>query len=281
MLHPNFGQSGFIRSYKGFTLAEALITLGIAAIVAVLGIYTITNQPNQSNQYGRTTDDLINHLEMACESVKMAYGTGPLYAKKVSAVSGPGNHNFDFAYTETPTTEDADGWQSAAYTSRCTLHPEIADTYTCHALYRGMSIFLPEWESSVKTGTAPVRLEYPSNVIVYTRPDEATVTDTLNQIPNEGSDNTPVGFAHDDIMDYTDDREWLLLDMNGTKSPNSITAGGDRVLVNVNDKNCRILTARQKCKEVNPGSNCTEAYAQSFYDVYKNYCPDWSTNCPQ
>ena len=78
-----------------------------------------------------------------------------------------------------------------------------------------------------------------------------------------------------------DDRQFVLLDMNGTASPNSIGANGDRVLLYVADNSCRIRTAYQACRSEladKQGTTSTAddlpcnqqaAYVQSFYDVYK------------
>lgn len=272
---------------------ELLITLGLLALLAVLSINMLAQSPSSANRWGRVANDMVTHLEMACNTVRLSQGTGPFRATKIVATPpvDPSMHQYEYAYTEAGSTEDPDGYQSAAYTSKCPLHTDtatsdgIANTYVCNTLYRGMSIFLPTWESNVKKLTGPERLEYPNDIVLYLRPDEATVADPNSEIPNAGADNTPASFAHDDIMDTVDDREWLLLDMNGTDGPNSIAAGGDRVLLHVDDSSCKILTARQKCKLVNSAGTCNDGavttYPQSFYDQNRNYCSNFlDANCP-
>jgi len=250
------------------TLAELLIGLVIIAVMAALTIPILTRQANDPGQVSRQVDDLIQHLERACNNVRLQYGAGPMNARTVAA-SPLNNHNYDYVYVSTVTSaDDPDGWDAAASyvgttsNDKCDLHGTIPNTYICNEKYRGMGIFLPTWESNVKSDSAPERLTYADNRVLYLRPDEATVTDTSNEIPNDTADT----FDHDDIMATTDDRQWLLLDTNGTNGTNRITT--DRVLLFVDDDTCKVTTARQKCHEV--GGSCTlTSYPQSFYDSYK------------
>ncbi|MGE0201024.1 MAG: type II secretion system protein J [Candidatus Melainabacteria bacterium] len=117
----------------------------------------------------------------------------------------------------------------------------------------GWTTFLPGWESTTPTlTTAPTVLNYPQDMLLYLKPYEATVPDPSNQIPN-----TPTA-----IMSGVTDGTWVLLDMNGTDTPNSIAATGDRVLLNIDDTTCQVKTAAKLCTE----RSCTEAYGNSFYD---------------
>jgi len=117
----------------------------------------------------------------------------------------------------------------------------------------GWTTFLPGWESTTPAlTTAPTVLNYPQDMLLYLKPYETTVPDPSNQIPN-----TPTN-----IMSGVDDATWVLLDMNGTDSPNSISSTGDRVLLNIDDTTCQVETAAELCTE----RSCTEAYGSSFYD---------------
>lgn len=252
-----------IHTKSGFSLAELLIGLVIIAVMAALTIPMLTRNANDAGQIARQVDDLIQHMERACNNVRLQYGAGPMNARTVAA-SPSGSHNYDFVYITTVVSpDDPDGYDATTtYASKCSLHSTIPNTYLCNTKYRGMALFLPTWESVAQYTTGPEQLKYADNRILYLRPDETTVTDTSNDIPNNSVD----AFEYDDIMATTDDRQWLLLDMTGTNGSNNIAT--DRVLLHVNDDTCKVLTARQKCHEV--GADCTlTSYPQSFYDSYK------------
>lgn len=281
-----------MRDFKqAFSLAEILITITLVGVLTVLSINMLVQTPSSPSKWGRVAYDLVTHLESACNSVKLSYGTGPLNARKISTTL-TGSHQYEYVYVNASgSTEDPDGYVSPTYTAKCALHTDTAtadgiqDTYICNNTARGMSEFLPSWEGTAKGFSSPSRMEYPNGIVLYTKPDESTVP-ANTEIPDDGADTTPASFSHDDIMDTTDDRNWVLLDMNGTNGPNSITASGDRILLYVDDDSCKVLTARQQCKLVNSTGVCNDnatitTYPQSFLDSYKNYCSDFSAaNCP-
>jgi prepilin-type N-terminal cleavage/methylation domain-containing protein len=107
---------------------------------------------------------------------------------------------------------------------------------------------LPTWESiAIYTSSSPELLTYPSRVIVYIKPEQVSGM----------SATTLAG---------TNNREWVMMDVNGTTGPNSLSSSGDRVLFYIENTSGRVLTAYQKCQE-----DGTTTYTQSFYDLYKGY----------
>lgn len=169
----------------------------------------------------------------------------------------------------------------------------------------GLASVLPTVESLVtytarNSGTStPGQLLYPSNLLLYLDPEDTNIPDTGNQLPiHQASaltpDNPVTAASPQTIMAGTDDREWLLLDVNGTGGQNDLGISGDRVLLMVDDSTGRVLTAWQKCWMLtNPippddatyhgipygsGTTCvmsgtapTRTYYKSFFDVFKNY----------
>lgn len=306
LVEKKSGLTGF--SLSGFSLVELLITVGILGLISVMGLAVLLDSPDDDKQRVRAAGDFIHHLNAACNIVKARYGTGPLHAKIR-------NEDYHTSYTDTdpefvykftshtyadaqPNVEDPanDTFAVDDDDPNTANNPNISDfipkTWIPNDAYRGMALFLPDWESTVTHETGPDRLEYPGKVVLYLKPDEAGVADPNNQIPNDGVDGTwasndTVGFLHDDLMYYDqsgdhvadsndigyDDREFLLLDMDGPDGPNNIentsaTALSDRILLHVNDQSCEVLTAYQLCARI----GCTQAYKGSFYDYHKGYC---------
>lgn len=274
------------RRQAGFTIPELLITLALMALGSIMG-FSILLKKDDQEQRSRIVSDYIQHITSACQIVKSKYGTGPLKATYFDDSStdcaGVPCNCLRYKYTDDAATIISPS------TDLCDLDPDLDKnspnhsliplTYTSSDDWRGMDQFLPDFESGTVASTGPSLLIYPGELYLYTRPDEATIADTSNQIPNHNN-HTPApasNFKHDDIMKTVDDREWLLIDMNGTDAPNSIAAGGDRVLIHVNNETCKVMTAKQKCDEVEAttagycdGAGET-AFGQSFYDVFMNY----------
>lgn len=145
----------------------------------------------------------------------------------------------------------------------------------------GIESVLVDWETlAFYSSSAPQYLSYPNKIRVYLDPENTNIPDPQSQLPihQAGSPAT--------IMAGTDNKEWLLVDMDGASGTNrmdSTDPKADRVLLIVDDATGRILTAWQKCIELGGATNgpmttCTmsspapsRVYYKSFYDVYKGY----------
>jgi type II secretory pathway pseudopilin PulG len=148
----------------------------------------------------------------------------------------------------------------------------------------GITTVLQSWESiATYTSSSPAYFTYPSKIRVYVNPEDTAITDTGNELPIHQT-GTPSAIMEKSSTVVTNNKEWLLLDMNGTDAPNSMGVSGDRVLLIVDDATGRVMTAWQKCNEfggtVNGATNTTctlstvspnRVYYRSFYDVYKGY----------
>ncbi len=129
----------------------------------------------------------------------------------------------------------------------------------------GLASMLPDWETAITYDVGPPAvLDYPAGLRVYLKPEQAGAD------PNNEIDNTT-------IMSGTNNKEWLLLDMNGSSGSNSTTVTGDRVLIYVEDTTGQIFTAWQKCKALGgtvASNTCTysgDDFYKSFYDEVKGY----------
>ncbi|MEB3206303.1 MAG: prepilin-type N-terminal cleavage/methylation domain-containing protein [Vampirovibrionales bacterium] len=112
---------------------------------------------------------------------------------------------------------------------------------------------LPAIDSmTVLNPVSPETLTYSGKMIVYLKPEQCS-----------GSACNSANLS-DPILAGTSNREWLLLDINGTENPNAFGDNGDRVLLNVNNTTGDVQTAWQRAAG-------TGAFARSFYDVFKGY----------
>lgn len=114
----------------------------------------------------------------------------------------------------------------------------------------GLPGYLATWESiATYTSSSPSNLAYPSRIVVYLYPEQ-------------------VAGISNPVLSGTNNREWMLVDMNGSNGPNVLTSGGDQVLLYIENTTGRILTSCQKKAELG------QSGTQSFYDVARGYtCP--------
>ena len=111
-----------------------------------------------------------------------------------------------------------------------------------------IATLLPTWETTtIHNAASPESLDYPSKIVVYLRPEQVS-----------GMPAT--------ILAGTNNREWIMVDIDGTDGPNALGTSGDRVLFYVENTSGRVLTAYQKCVE-----DSVSTYDQSFYDIHKGY----------
>jgi hypothetical protein len=112
---------------------------------------------------------------------------------------------------------------------------------------------LPAIDSmAVLNAAAPETLTYSGKMMVYLKPEQCS----------GGACNS--ANLSDPILADTSNREWLLLDINGTEEPNAFGENGDRVLLYVNNTTGDVQTAWQRAAG-------TAAFARSFYDIHKGY----------
>ena len=261
------------RYAAGFSLIEALIALAITATVATLAIGVLINQnPKSQQSYGRSASDFIGHLGTVCKKSHAEYGRGPLAATTIDTASCPGANCNVYAFPKA-------------------IANRVVGTHDSNL--RGFSWLIKDWESTVTYNSGDESLSYPEGIRLYLQPDMSNAAsnpdvDPNTQIPDDASGIAGTGYNPEnallipgtlnDIMYNTtpnpdvasDDRQFVILDMNGTSGPNSIVSTGDRVLLYVEDKTCRIRTAYQACRDQGM-TLCTQSatYGQSFYDVYK------------
>ena len=102
----------------------------------------------------------------------------------------------------------------------------------------GIADFLPDYESTVThVASSPEHLQYPEGAVLYLKPEQ-------------------LGAISDPIYTGSENRDWLLFDIDGTAGSNSI-AGGDQVLLYINNNTGQVLTAWQvECDAT-----------QSYYDI--------------
>jgi prepilin-type N-terminal cleavage/methylation domain-containing protein len=80
----------------------------------------------------------------------------------------------------------------------------------------GIAGILPAYETmATYTAGPPARITYPTGMVVYLYPEDATIPGLL---ADRGA--TPT------ILSPQNNREFLLLDMNGATAPNSLASGG-------------------------------------------------------
>ncbi len=239
----------------GFSLVELLMVLALSGLMAAMVVGMML--PKASPTWARVAEDYIEHLSAVYSKIQLQSGDSPIQAQIVPDPN-PAVHN-----------------------------PLYAD---------GIATVLQTSESLVTYSAAsPPFLSYPSKIRVYLNPEDTNIPDTSNQLPRHqagalapGAVNPATNSATQTIMAGTEDREWLLLDMNGADGPNTMGTNGDRVLLIVDDVTGRVLTAWQKCwmltNALTPTypaaatTTCTLAspapsrtYYKSFYDVYKKY----------
>jgi prepilin-type N-terminal cleavage/methylation domain-containing protein len=112
----------------------------------------------------------------------------------------------------------------------------------------GLMSILPTLSTGIVDGYAsPEYFTYPGGFRAYFKPEqlEGTVTGITNP-----------------ILAGTDNREWLLLDMQPSTPPTNLATNGDLVLLRIDNTTGRILTARQVA---------SGTFSASFYDTAKGY----------
>ena len=107
-----------------------------------------------------------------------------------------------------------------------TGHPPINTSNT-----DGLAAVLPDNESgSTHSSTSPEYLDYPGGFRVYLKPEQLAASVT-------GISAT--------ILTDTDNREWLLIDMNPDTAPSNLATDDDLVLLRVNNTTGSIQSAYQ------------------------------------
>lgn len=111
----------------------------------------------------------------------------------------------------------------------------------------GLAAILPTLETgATHVSASPEYLDYPGGLRVYLRPEQLVGTVTGLSNP---------------IYTGTNNREWLLLDLNRNTAPTNLSTNGDLVLVRVHNGTQHVYTARQ----------VDAAFPSTFYDSFKGY----------
>ncbi|MDX2085520.1 MAG: hypothetical protein SFZ03_09040 [Candidatus Melainabacteria bacterium] len=118
----------------------------------------------------------------------------------------------------------------------------------------GIAGVLPNWETASTYNSSTFTLTYPNQIQVNLHAETYGGGGTALQ--------TALGCTWPSTSNQ---REWIIVDINGSAGPNSLACGGDQVALMVENTTGRIRTAKKW------NNSC----AASFYDVYK-----YSAACP-
>ena len=251
---------------NGFTLVEALISLGLVAFISILSVKLLEPPPRQ-NSYGRKAGDFIEHLISVHRQVELTRGRAPL-TPDLSTPTTP-NSYIDFADDGNPATPPAElGFsvalmQNETQANYCTsaANPECATWATNRADF----------------------LDYPGGMRLYLRPEQFTWVRTLLQ--SAPFSIAATNFNRNTVVAPTTTRPYrvqsfYLLDMDPLTPPTAL-ANDDLVLLYVNNESGTISTAAQEAvnalRYFSAGST-TPVFADgratftcSFYDVHKGF----------
>ena len=254
---------------NGFTLVEALISLGLVAFISVLSVKLLEPPPRQ-NSYGRKAGDFIEHLISVHRQVELTRGRAPLtpdlagtYLDLDNVTTTP-ELGFPVALMQNETQAN----YCAGTPPALSTDPLVAPTN-------------PEC-ATWATNRADF-LDYPGGMRLYLRPEQfAWVTNLLQSAPFSIA---ATNFNRNTVVAPTTTRPYrvqsfYLLDMDPLTPPTAL-ANDDLVLLYVNNESGTISTAAQEAvnalRYFSAGST-TPVFADgratftcSFYDVHKGF----------
>ncbi len=242
---------------NGFTLVEALISLGLVAFISVLSVKLLEPPPRQ-NSYGRKAGDFIEHLISVHRQVELSRGRAPLTPDLAGT----------YLDLDNVTTTPELGFPVAL------MQNETQATYC--------SSGNPECTTAWATNSADF-LDYPGGMRLYLRPEQFTWVRTLLQ--SAPFSIAATNFNRNTVVAPTTTRPYrvqsfYLLDMDPLTPPTAL-ANDDLVLLYVNNESGTISTAAQEAvnalRYFSAGST-TPVFADgratftcSFYDVHKGF----------
>lgn len=244
---------------NGFTLVEALISLGLVAFISILSVKLLEPPPRQ-NSYGRKAGDFIEHLISVHRQVELTRGRAPL----TPDLSTPPRYlDLDNLPATTELGFSVALMQNETQANYCTsaANPECATWATNNADF----------------------LDYPGGMRLYLRPEQFTWVRTLLQ--SAPFSIAATNFNRNTVVAPTTTRPYrvqsfYLLDMDPLTPPTAL-ANDDLVLLYVNNESGTISTAAQEAvnalRYFSAGST-TPVFADgratftcSFYDVHKGF----------
>jgi len=255
------------QQYKGFTLTEALISMGLLAFITMLSV-KLLEPPPKANLFGRKAADVIQHLVSAHHQAEITRGRPPLTPNLLTPPTpnvqiypdldnNPATLELGFAVHLMQTELQAN--YCAAVTPPATQPPECISTYTGRDF-----------------------LDYPGGVRLYLRPEQFQFVRTaLTQLPFSIAD-IPANYDRNTVMvnDRYKIQNFLLYDMDNKTIPTGLpatagtTTNSDVVLLYINNDSGTISSVTQEAEDVltltPPLPDGLDNFKCTFYDVYKN-----------
>lgn len=247
------------QQYKGFTLTEALISMGLLAFITMLSV-KLLEPPPKANLFGRKAADVVQHLVAAHQQAEITRGRPPLTPDFVGAFpdldSNPATPEVGFAVHLMQSELQAN--YCAAVTAPATQPPECST-------YAGRDF-----------------LDYPGGVRLYLRPEQFPFVRTALTQPPFSIANTGANYNRNTVMvnNRYKIQNFLLLDMDNKTAPTGLpatsgtTVNSDVVLLYINNDSGTISSVTQETEDVltltPPLPDGRANFRCTFYDVYKN-----------
>jgi type II secretory pathway pseudopilin PulG len=247
-----------LKKNTGFTLVEALISLGLVAFISILSVKLLEPPPRQ-NSYGRKAGDFIEHIISMHRQVELSRGRAPLTPDLAGAFLDLDNN------TATPELGFAVSlMQSQTQANYCTsaANPECSTWTTNNADFLdypgGMRLYLrPEQFPWLRNRL----LLAPFSLTVANMNRNAVVPNPSNGIPTATANRYKI-------------QSFFLLDMDPLTRPTALN-NDDLLLLYVNNDSGTISTAAQEAinalRSTPPLPNGRATFTCSFYDVHKQF----------
>jgi hypothetical protein len=247
------------QQYKGFTLTEALISMGLLAFITMLSV-KLLEPPPKANLFGRKAADVIQHLVSAHHQAEITRGRPPLTPDFVGAFpdldGNPATPEVGFAVHL---------MQAELQTNYCAaVTPPVTQPPEC-STYAGRDF-----------------LDYPGGIRLYLRPEQFPFVRTALTQPPFSIANTGANYNRNTVMvnNRYKIQNFLLLDMDNKTVPTGLpatvgtTVNSDVVLLYINDDSGTISSVTQETEDVltltPPLPDGRANFRCTFYDVYKN-----------
>jgi type II secretory pathway pseudopilin PulG len=250
---------------NGFTLVEALISLGLIAFISMLSMKLLQPPPRQ-NTFGRKAGDFIEHIVSMHRQVELSRGRAPL-TPDLSTPTTP-NSYIDFADDGNIATPPVELGFAVSL-----MQTETQANY-CNSAAN------PE----CNTWAGQDFLDYPGGMRLYVRPEQFPWLSTQLQLPPFSitvanmNRNAVVPNPVNGLPTATANRykiqSFFLLDMDPLTIPTALS-NDDLLLLYVNNDSGTISTAAQEAinalRSTPPLPNGRATFTCSFYDVHKQF----------